>query len=129
MGAFQSCLNAKCRNLMGGSSNGGGGNNALEAGDGGEPKKKEYSWDKKRREVDLSKFTIENVAAGEVGRMPGEINGKSYLNPSNLSRSPFLYSAPLGIYLHHFHLFFPARSFSAKVLFLSRAHVRRAYCT
>jgi hypothetical protein len=37
--------------------------------------KKEYSWDKKRKEMDLSKFTIENVVAGEVGRMPGEIGG------------------------------------------------------
>ena len=42
-----------------------------------EPKKKEYSWDKKRREVDLSKFTVENVLAGEVGRAPGEINGET----------------------------------------------------
>ena len=34
--------------------------------------KKEYSWDKRRKETDLAKFTVENVSGGEVGRMPGD---------------------------------------------------------
>ena len=38
---------------------------------------KTYSWDLKRQNVDVSKYTIEDVKNDEVGRVPGEINGKS----------------------------------------------------
>ena len=37
---------------------------------------KTYSWDLKRQNMDKSKFIIEDVQNTEVGRIPGEINGK-----------------------------------------------------
>ena len=69
MGGLQSCLNSRCRSLLFGSTSAASTPPMITEG------KKEYSWDKRRRETDLSKFTIENVASGEVGRMPGEIAG------------------------------------------------------
>ena len=38
---------------------------------------KTYSWDLKRQNMDKSKFIIEDVQNTEVGRIPGEINGKN----------------------------------------------------
>ena len=71
MGGLQSCLNSRCRSLLFGSTSAASTPPMITEAAG----KKEYSWDKRRRETDLSKFTIENVASGEVGRMPGEIAG------------------------------------------------------
>ena len=53
---------------------GGGGDDSC---DGGAPsgEKGQYSWDKAKKE-DMSKYIIENVNGGEVGRAPGEINGE-----------------------------------------------------
>ena len=39
---------------------------------------KTYSWDLKRQNIDTSKFILENIQSSEVGRVPGEINGKSF---------------------------------------------------
>ena len=40
---------------------------------------KTYSWDLKRQTIDTSKFIIEDAQNKEVGRVPGEINGKCAL--------------------------------------------------
>ena len=72
MGALQSCLNSRCRSILFGSTSAASTPPMIEAG------KKEYSWDRRRRETDLGRFTIENVAAGEVGRMPGDIAGDHF---------------------------------------------------
>lgn len=49
---------------------------------------KQYSWDQNRAQKDMSKYIIENVHHGEVGRMPGDVNGKGYYKPQfNLSIS------------------------------------------
>jgi protein XRP2 len=40
---------------------------------------KTYSWELKRQNIDTSKFILENIQSSEVGRVPGEINGKSFL--------------------------------------------------
>ena len=37
---------------------------------------KTYSWDLKRQNMDTSKYIIEDIQNTEVGRVPGEINGK-----------------------------------------------------
>ena len=37
---------------------------------------KTYSWDLKRQTIDTSKFIIEDAQNKEVGRVPGDINGK-----------------------------------------------------
>ena len=37
---------------------------------------KTYSWDLKRQNIDVSRYTIEDVQNIEVGRTPGEINGE-----------------------------------------------------
>ena len=37
---------------------------------------KTYSWDLKRHTIDTSKFIIEDAQNKEVGRVPGDINGK-----------------------------------------------------
>ena len=71
MGGLQSCLNSRWRAILFGSTSAASTPPMITEGAG----KKEYSWDKRRKETDLSKFTIENVAAGEVGRMPGDIAG------------------------------------------------------
>ena len=66
MGITQSCFRIfskePLQNLEKPSSPGGGG------GD------EEFSWDK-RKEINLSDYTIEDIYEGEVGKMPGEING------------------------------------------------------
>ena len=73
MGGLQSCLNSRCRSILFGSTSAASTPPTIAAEvEGG---KKEYSWDKRRRETDLSKFTVENVASGEVGRTPGDIAG------------------------------------------------------
>ncbi|XP_059097901.1 protein XRP2-like [Tigriopus californicus] len=37
---------------------------------------KQYSWDQTRAQKDISKYIIENIHQGEVGRMPGDVNGE-----------------------------------------------------
>ena len=37
---------------------------------------KTYSWDLKRQTIDTSKFIIEDAQNKEIGRVPGDINGK-----------------------------------------------------
>ena len=43
-----------------------------------EEKPKQYSWDKLRVEVDVSKYTIDALVDGEDGRLPGSINGQQF---------------------------------------------------
>ena len=73
MGGLQSCLNSRCRSILFGSTSAASTPPMIADG------KKEYSWDKRRKETDLAKFTVENVSGGEVGRMPGDIAGDNGL--------------------------------------------------
>ena len=52
-----------------------GGGESCEGGEKGQ-QQPQYSWDKAKKE-DMSKYIIENVNGGEVGRAPGEINGET----------------------------------------------------
>ena len=39
---------------------------------------KQYSWDLKRQEVDVSKYIFEDTLDSDLVKLPGDINGKSY---------------------------------------------------
>ena len=53
--------------------------------EGGNPKEdgtaaKQYSWDIKRQEIDVSKYIFEDVLDTELVKQPGDINGKASLH-------------------------------------------------
>ncbi len=61
--------------------------NTFRSGENEGGKAKEYSWDKKRENVDTSKYIIQQLTTGsEEVRLPGSINGKLREQEESLKR-------------------------------------------